>query len=309
MWLAGASAPLPPGWTDGPVQTESSAGLRPSVSGVGRSLGPNSEDSRPRPACRRTASPAAAPGPFQGSSAQHRASRRFRGLVDVSKAKPRPWPRLETGPTQDWMSPLCAQQPGLVLIPRRSLDAGVLPMPPGSPSRPGSVTKARKATLLRSRPSPADAPGRVHRPGAQVELVTSACPDFPPDPAPPRSAPSRVGRLLPPGGQPSLPRRSAWPALLLGVRAACFLPTLHSTLNKCCHSHPVFSPSPVCTQGSYQDRDPYPFYCTKIAQVSKPHFIQLDQQTTHLKQNLENKNHKLDQENVISSKCGFISKL
>ena len=122
MWLAGASAPLPPGWTDGPVRTESSAGLRPSVSGVGRSLSPNSEDSRPRPACRRTASPAAAPGPFQGSSAQHRASRRFRGLVDVSKAKPRPWPRLETGPTQDWMSPLCsAARPraNSAQIPRR----------------------------------------------------------------------------------------------------------------------------------------------------------------------------------------------
>ena len=160
MWLAGVSAPLPPGWTDGPVRTEGSAGLRPAVSGVGRSLGPNSVDSRPHPTFRRTASPAATPGPFQGSSAQHRASRRFRGLVDVSKAKLRLWPRLETGPTQDWMRPLCAQQPGLVLTPSRCLDAGVLPTPPGSPSRPSSVTKARKATLLRSGPSPADAPGR-----------------------------------------------------------------------------------------------------------------------------------------------------
>lgn len=160
MWLARAPVPLEPGWTDGPVRTESSAGLQPAVSGVGRSLGPISVDSQPHPVSRRTAFPAAIPVPVQGSSAQHQASRRFWGLGDVSKVRLRPWPQLETGPSQDWMRPLCAQQPGLVLILHRSLDAGVLPMPPGSPSHPGLVTMAWKATFLRSRLSPADTSGR-----------------------------------------------------------------------------------------------------------------------------------------------------
>ena len=109
-------------------------------------------DSWPHSASRRMASPTAAPGPVQGSSAQPPASGRFWGLVDVPKARMPPWARLETGPTQDWTRPLCAQQPGSVLALRRPLNSGVLPVPPGSPLDPGSVTKARKATLLRSGP-------------------------------------------------------------------------------------------------------------------------------------------------------------
>ena len=92
------------------MHTERSEGLWP-VSGIGWS--------RPHSASRRTASPTAAPGPVQGSSAQPPASGQFWGLVDVPKARIPPWPRLETGPTQDWTCPLCAQQPGFVLALRK----------------------------------------------------------------------------------------------------------------------------------------------------------------------------------------------
>lgn len=47
------------------VRTESSAGLQPAVSGVGRSLGPISVDSQPHPVSRR-GFPAAIPVPVQG---------------------------------------------------------------------------------------------------------------------------------------------------------------------------------------------------------------------------------------------------
>lgn len=138
---------------------------------------------RTRPTSRRMASPAAAPGPVQGSSAQPPASGRFWGLVDVPKARIPSWPRLETGPPQDWTRPLCAQQPGLVLALRRPLNSGVLPTPPGSPSDPGSVTKAGKATLLRSGPSPCgptgSATGRGHG-GSWRRLPVSTSPRIQP---------------------------------------------------------------------------------------------------------------------------------
>lgn len=186
--------------------------------------------SRPRSICRLTASPAAALGPVQGSSAQPRASGWFWGLVHFPKARLRPWPRLETGPTQDWMRPPCTQQPGLVLALRRPLNSGVLPMPPGSPSDPGSVTKAGKATLLRSRPwlcrRTGSAMGRGHGVGGAGDVCLSRLllgsslasqRSVPGGPAPP-SAPCHAG--LPPSrtrwsALPVPPSGLTWPGRLL----------------------------------------------------------------------------------------------
>lgn len=149
--------------------------------------------------------------------------------------------------------------------------------------------------------------------------MTSACPDFSPDPALPRSAPSWVGRLLPPGltvpGRPrpgpggQLSCTSAPPGLPSSSASAppVFGPTLHNTRNTFSQSLRLLTPhQPVLRAVTRIEILSYPFYCRKTAQVSKLHFIQLNQQTTHLKHKLEKiKNHKLDQENVFFPSVGL----
>ena len=177
-------------------------------------------DSWPHSASRRMASPTAAPGPVQGSSAQPPASGRFWGLVDVPKARMPPWARLETGPTQDWTRPLCAQQPGSVLALRRPLNSGVLPVPPGSPLDPGSVTKARKATLLRSGPwlcrRTGSATGQGHGGRCRARGAGDTCLSrllLGSSPALQRSVPGGPAPQSTPCSAGRAPTRTQWPAL------------------------------------------------------------------------------------------------
>lgn len=178
---------------------------------------------RTRPTSRRMASPAAAPGPVQGSSAQPPASGRFWGLVDVPKARIPPWPRLETGPP-----------PGLDASPLRSAArprAGSAQTPqlrsPPHASREPLGSRLSHQGREGHPPEEWALALRTHwvsdGPGTRGELATSACLDFSSDPAPPRSAQSPVGWLLrprlvvpgsPPPG-PGGPLSLTWPGSLL----------------------------------------------------------------------------------------------